>query len=54
VTWAPFAAAAIPALLLWYVSREDVRDAFAEADAATADQNPQATGKRDAEGPPSS
>ncbi len=28
------AAAAIPALLLWYTSREDIRDAFAAADEA--------------------
>lgn len=48
------AAAAIPALLLWYVSREDVRDTFAQADAGTAYENPQATGNRDTEGPPNS
>jgi len=47
------AAAAIPALLLWYTSREDIRDTFAEADATTAYQNPQATGDRDTESPPS-
>jgi hypothetical protein len=33
------AAAAIPALLLWYTSREDIRDQFAEADMAVAAQN---------------
>jgi hypothetical protein len=27
------AAAAIPALLLWYVSREDIRDAFSATEA---------------------
>jgi len=47
------AAAAIPALLLWYTSREDIRDAFANAEAGLAYQNPQATGDRDTEGPPS-
>lgn len=46
------AAAAIPALLLWYTSREDIRDAFASAEAGIAYQNPQATGDRDTEGPP--
>jgi hypothetical protein len=33
------AAAAIPALLLWYTSREDIRDQFAQADMAVAAQN---------------
>ena len=33
------AAAAIPALLLWYTSREDIRDTFAQADAGTAARN---------------
>ena len=47
------AAAAIPALLLWYTSREDIRATFAEAEAGMAYQNPQATGDRDTEGPPS-
>ncbi len=46
------AAAAIPAFLLWYTSRQDIRDDFAAADAATAYTNPQATGKRGTEGPP--
>ena len=36
------AAAAIPALLLWYTSREDIRDQFAAADEATLSENPQA------------
>jgi len=31
------AAAALPAFLLWYTSREDIRATFAAADAATAD-----------------
>jgi hypothetical protein len=31
------AAAALPAFLLWYTSREDIRETFAAADAATAD-----------------
>ena len=47
------AAAAIPALLLWYVSREDIRDAFAAGRRSYGRQNPQATGNRDTEGPPS-
>ena len=38
------AAAAIPALLLWYTSRQDIRDQFAEAEAGTMYQNTQATG----------
>ncbi len=33
------AAAAIPALLLWYTNREDIRDTFAAADAAQGTQN---------------
>ncbi len=36
------AAAAIPAFLLWYTSREDIRDAFAAADAADDWENKQA------------
>lgn len=36
------AAAAIPALLLWYTSREDIRDQFAAADEATRSENLQA------------
>jgi hypothetical protein len=36
------AAAAIPALLLWYTSREDIRDQFAAADEATLSENRQA------------
>ena len=48
------AAALIPALLLWYTSREDIRDQFAEAEMTLGVTNPQATGNRDTEGPPSS
>jgi hypothetical protein len=48
------AAAAIPAFVLWYVSREDVRDQFAAAEMAQYATNPQATGNRDTEGPPDS
>ena len=33
------AAAAIPALLLWYTSREDIRDTFAAADEAANETN---------------
>ena len=33
------AAAAIPALLLWYTSREDIRDQFATAEAAATETN---------------
>lgn len=47
------AAAAIPALLLWYTSREDIRESFAQAEADLATSNPQATGNPDTEGPPS-
>jgi hypothetical protein len=36
------AAAAIPALLLWYTMREDVRDVFAEAEGERMTSNPQA------------
>lgn len=39
------AAAAIPALLLWYTSREDIRDQFAAADMAQYVTNPQAPPK---------
>ncbi len=46
------AAAAIPALLLWYSSRQDIRDQFAAADMALYATNPQATGDRDTAGPP--
>ena len=46
------AAAAIPALLLWYTSREDIRASFAEAEMAQLTTNPQATGDRTTEGPP--
>jgi hypothetical protein len=46
------AAAAIPALLLWYVSREDIRDQFAAAEEARFETNPQATGNRETSGPP--
>jgi hypothetical protein len=48
------AAAAIPALLLWYTSREDIRATFADAEACMAYENPQATGNPDTEGPPTS
>jgi hypothetical protein len=48
------AAAAIPALLLWYTGREDIRDQFAAADMAQGVTNPQATGDRSTESPPSS
>jgi hypothetical protein len=48
------AAAAIPALLLWYTSRQDIRDEFAAADMAQYATNPQATGNKDTEGPPPS
>ena len=48
------AAAAIPALLLWYTSREDIRAVFAEAEAGMAYENKQATGNKDTEGPPTS
>ena len=48
------AAALIPALLLWYTSREDIRDQFAAADAAKYYENPQATGDSDTSGPPES
>ena len=48
------ASAAIPALLLWYTSRQDIRDQFADADMAQGVTNPQATGDRDTEGPPAS
>lgn len=46
------AAAAIPALLLWYTSREDIRSDFVEADSDRYYANLQATGNRDTEGPP--
>ena len=48
------AAAAIPALLLWYTSRQDIRDDFAEVESATYYENLQATGNKDTEGPPPS
>ncbi|HSM32475.1 MAG TPA: hypothetical protein VK987_00135 [Anaerolineae bacterium] len=48
------AAAAIPALLLWYTSREDIRDQFAVADMAQYSANPQATGDIGTAGPPTS
>jgi hypothetical protein len=48
------AAAAIPALLLWYTSRQDIRDQFAEVGMTMEATNPQATGDRDTEGPPAS
>ncbi len=47
------AAAAIPAVVLWYTSREDVRDQFAAAEMAQYVTNPQATGDRGTAGPPS-
>lgn len=48
------AAAAIPAFLLWYTSRQDIRDQFADAEMSMGVTNPQATGDRDTEGPPAS
>jgi hypothetical protein len=36
------AAAAIPALLLWYTMRDDVRAIFADAEAERMTSNPQA------------
>jgi hypothetical protein len=48
------AAAAIPALLLWYTSREDIRAQFAAADMAQYSSNPQATGDIGTSGPPTS
>jgi hypothetical protein len=48
------AAAAIPALLLWYTSREDIRTQFAAADMAQYSSNPQATGDIGTSGPPTS
>ena len=38
------ASAFIPALLLWYTGREDIRAAFATAEAELMSGNPQATG----------
>jgi hypothetical protein len=46
------ASAVIPALLLWYVSREDIRDQFEQADMDRVATNPQATGDRETSGPP--
>ena len=46
------AAAAIPALLLWYTSREDIRDQFAAAESSRMYENPQATGDTETSGPP--
>jgi hypothetical protein len=46
------AAALIPALLLWYTSREDIREQFAQADADHYYANQQATGDPDTSGPP--
>lgn len=46
------AAAAIPALVLWYTSREDIRDQFAAAEMSQYVSNPQATGNPDTSGPP--
>jgi hypothetical protein len=37
------ASALIPAFLLWYTSRQDIRDAFAEAETGMSYTNPQAT-----------
>jgi len=51
VAWG-IAAAAIPAFLLWYTSREDIRDAFAEAEMSQYVTNPQATGDTTTSGPP--
>ena len=46
------AAAAIPAFMLWYTSREDIRDAFSEAERDRYYGNPQATGDSDTATPP--
>ena len=46
------AAAALPAFLLWYTSREDIRDQFAAADMAQYTTNPQATGDDTTSTPP--
>ena len=48
------ASAAIPAFLLWYTNRQDIRDDFAQTDMAQAATNPQATGDIETEGPPDS
>jgi hypothetical protein len=45
------ASAFIPALLLWYTSREDIRDTFMEAEANMMSGNPQATGDATTETP---
>lgn len=45
------ASAFIPALLLWYTSREDIRETFAEAEASLMSGNPQATGDGKTETP---
>lgn len=37
------AAALIPAVLLWYTSRQDIRDQFAEAEMSLMIENPQAS-----------
>jgi len=46
------AAAAIPALLLWYTSREDIRAQFAATESSRMYENPQATGDPETSGPP--
>lgn len=46
------AAAAIPALLLWYTSREDIRAHFAQSESDRYYENLQATGDKDTAGPP--
>ena len=48
------ASALIPAFLLWYTSREDIRDQFAKADMDRYVTNPQATGDKDTSTPPPS
>ena len=48
------AAAAIPALLLWYTSREDIRGQFGQAESDRYFENKQATGDPDTSGPPES
>jgi hypothetical protein len=46
------AAAAIPAFLLWYTSREDIRQDFAAVESDRYYENPQATNDKDTAGPP--
>lgn len=46
------ASAAIPALLLWYTSRQDIRDQFAQVEMDKFAGNPQATGDPSTSTPP--